>query len=213
MNQTQLSVPPAPSSPDVVIADGGHFISLGQGVQQAQLRELFRTREGLESTRSAMQAQLDPLPAKSAARLQLEAQVSQLHERIATLDQMIAGVQGMPSTDPTQFINVPPPYISDRALPRDIFALSGLSIVCVLLPLTVAISLRILRRGTAKVASLPSEIAERLGRMESAIEATAIEVERIGEGQRYLTRVLGDRKAEELLERPRATMREHITPH
>jgi hypothetical protein len=49
--------------------------------------------------------------------------------------------------------------------------------VCVLLPLAVAVSLRIMRRGVAKVASLPSDIAERLGRMESAIEATAIEVE------------------------------------
>src|SRR4051794_17263097 len=35
--------------------------------------------------------------------------------------------------------------------------------------------------------------AERLARLEHALEAIAVEVERIGEGQRYLTRVLADR--------------------
>lgn len=34
---------------------------------------------------------------------------------------------------------------------------------------------------------------ERLERMEQAVEAIAIEVERVGEGQRYLTRVLESR--------------------
>ena len=35
--------------------------------------------------------------------------------------------------------------------------------------------------------------AERLERLEQAVEAIAIEVERVGEGQRYLTRVLEER--------------------
>ena len=34
---------------------------------------------------------------------------------------------------------------------------------------------------------------ERLERLEQAVEAIAIEVERVGEGQRYLTRVLEER--------------------
>ena len=34
---------------------------------------------------------------------------------------------------------------------------------------------------------------ERLERLEQAVEAIAIEVERVGEGQRYLTRVLENR--------------------
>jgi hypothetical protein len=45
--------------------------------------------------------------------------------------------------------------------------------------------------------SLPSDIAERLERIERAVETTAIEVERIGEGQRFLTRALGERSAAE----------------
>ena len=39
------------------------------------------------------------------------------------------------------------------------------------------------------VTSLPRDIGERLARMEQALEAAAVEVERIGEGQRFLTRL------------------------
>jgi hypothetical protein len=41
--------------------------------------------------------------------------------------------------------------------------------------------------------ALPVELAERLERIERGVDATAIEVERIGEGQRFLTRALGER--------------------
>ena len=207
MQQLQVPVPTAPPSPDAVIAGDLDF-------NQAQLRELFRTREGLETSRAGINAQLQQLTPKSAPRLQLEAQVAQLNQRIATVDQMIAGVQSGPPSMPEMFMTSPPPFAPARILPEDMLVLSGLFIVCVLLPLAVAVSLRILRRGAAKVAALPSDIAERLGRMESAIEATAIEVERIGEGQRYLTRVLADKKPEELLERPRPVAPYRIiTPH
>jgi hypothetical protein len=37
------------------------------------------------------------------------------------------------------------------------------------------------------------EIAERMNRIETAVDATAIEVERISEGQRFTTRLLADR--------------------
>ncbi|MCU0619837.1 MAG: hypothetical protein MUF40_08125, partial [Gemmatimonadaceae bacterium] len=42
-------------------------------------------------------------------------------------------------------------------------------------------------------ASLPRESLERLARIENAIEAMAVEVERISEGQRFTTRLLSER--------------------
>ena len=39
---------------------------------------------------------------------------------------------------------------------------------------------------------IPSEVTGRLERMEQAIEAVAIEVERISEGQRFTTRLLSE---------------------
>lgn len=50
------------------------------------------------------------------------------------------------------------------------------------------------RRGTpgAEQRTL-EEISARLARLEQVAEATALEVERIGEGQRFTTRLLGER--------------------
>lgn len=39
---------------------------------------------------------------------------------------------------------------------------------------------------------IPDEVAQRLERMERAIEAVAIEVERISEGQRFTTKLLSE---------------------
>src|SRR4029078_1918760 len=44
--------------------------------------------------------------------------------------------------------------------------------------------------------ALSNESAERLARVENAVEAIAIEVERISEGQRFVTRLLAENHAE-----------------
>ncbi|MFI5232118.1 MAG: hypothetical protein ACHQSE_06365 [Gemmatimonadales bacterium] len=62
----------------------------------------------------------------------------------------------------------------------------------VLFPLVRAWSRRIEGRGAAPPA-LPPDVAARLERIERAVESIAVEVERISEGQRFVTRVLADR--------------------
>jgi hypothetical protein len=47
-----------------------------------------------------------------------------------------------------------------------------------------------LQRGSAP----SSEINARLDRVESSIEAIAVEMERVGEGQRFVTKLLSERK-------------------
>jgi hypothetical protein len=44
---------------------------------------------------------------------------------------------------------------------------------------------------------IPSEVVDRLERMEQAIEAVAIEVERISEGQRFTTKLLSEGRGAE----------------
>jgi hypothetical protein len=52
------------------------------------------------------------------------------------------------------------------------------------------------QRGRAKgAAELPPGIDQRLERIEQAVDAIAIEVERISEGQRFTTKLLADRAA------------------
>lgn len=47
-----------------------------------------------------------------------------------------------------------------------------------------------LKRGSP----LSSDIAERLERVENSVEAIAVEMERVGEGQRFVTKLLSERK-------------------
>ena len=84
---------------------------------------------------------------------------------------------------------VEPPRIVRSGPPEEAYIVGTIFIFVFFLPLSIAFARRIWRRSAAVVTSLPREIAERLSRMEQAVEATAVEVERIGEGQRFLTRL------------------------
>ena len=54
------------------------------------------------------------------------------------------------------------------------------------------------------------EIAQRLGRMEQALDATAVEVERISEAQRFTTKLLVEKGHQGAIENARAKV---VTPH
>jgi hypothetical protein len=60
------------------------------------------------------------------------------------------------------------------------------------MPIALAYARRVWRRGAAAVTALPAELGERLGRLEQAVDAIAVELERVGEGQRYITRLFGE---------------------
>jgi hypothetical protein len=51
------------------------------------------------------------------------------------------------------------------------------------------------RKGGNPTAQIPAESAERLERLERGMEAIAIEIERISEGQRFVTKLLSDSHA------------------
>ena len=63
------------------------------------------------------------------------------------------------------------------------------------LPIARAIARRIEGsvRGGSTPASLPNDVGARLERMEQAIDAIAVEVERIAEGQRFTSKLLASR--------------------
>jgi hypothetical protein len=75
-----------------------------------------------------------------------------------------------------------------------ITAVSIVGIVCVLMPLSFAFAKVLLRRaGRPPAPQIPKDVSDRLERMEQGIESVAIEVERIGEGQRFVTQLMNDR--------------------
>jgi hypothetical protein len=72
-----------------------------------------------------------------------------------------------------------------------IVAIISAPVFAIGLPLARAYARRI-ERGPPALA-LPNDVTARLERMEQAIEAVAIEVERISEGQRFTTKLLAER--------------------
>ena len=86
---------------------------------------------------------------------------------------------------------VPEPPPPRELVDEDVLAISLFFLVVALLPLIVAYSRRIWRRG-AVITALPAELYDRLTRIEQSMDSVAVEVERIGEGQRFVTRVLSE---------------------
>jgi hypothetical protein len=70
----------------------------------------------------------------------------------------------------------------------------GFFATVIVLVIGVPLSRAFARRADAEARNprIPAEIGARLERMEQAIEAVAIEVERISEGQRFTTRLLSE---------------------
>ncbi len=77
--------------------------------------------------------------------------------------------------------------------PSELAGLAIAATACLLLPLAIAGAIRLLRRGAHTPAALSGSDTARLTRLENAVDTIAVEVERISESQRYLTKLLAER--------------------
>ena len=108
------------------------------------------------------------------------------------------------------------PPLAERSLEMDMARerMSGGASCILLLPLVIAWSRRLWHRGGPRP-SVDLENSPRLQRMEQAIESIALEVERIGEAQRFTTKLFADRQPEAAARIGAVPRREPgtITPH
>jgi hypothetical protein len=79
---------------------------------------------------------------------------------------------------------------------------AGIGAFLLMFPLVLALARRIWVRGGQRTQPLVDfESSPRLARLEQAVEAIAVEVERIGEGQRFATKLLSERIADPVAKR------------
>ena len=75
--------------------------------------------------------------------------------------------------------------------------ITGITVVGIIFvagPMVWAMAMLALKRAArAPAPHIPKDVSDRLERMEQGIEAVALEVERIGEGQRFVTQLMNDR--------------------
>jgi hypothetical protein len=108
-------------------------------------------------------------------------------QQLAKADAAVAQAAAIPGA------TTEPPRPERNGPPDEIFIIPIVFTLAVLMPMAIAYSRRIWKRGATVIAPIPKEVTDRLDAMGEAVESIAIEVERIGEGQRFLTRVMSDK--------------------
>jgi hypothetical protein len=184
------TTPQAPVLAPIAVASGPASASAIYEGFKAQRQELRNQLNDLEGTRSGIAGQLEDMPVSSPERKPLETRLTDIDSRITSVDQRLAANAldiSKAAAVPGAVVE-PPPEIR-QGPPEEAYVLGGIFMFVVFFPLSIAFARRIWRRSSAAVTAVPREIGERLLRMEQAVEATAEEVERIGEGQRFLTRL------------------------
>ncbi|MEX2177263.1 MAG: hypothetical protein WD801_01040 [Gemmatimonadaceae bacterium] len=139
-----------------------------------------------------------------ADRGALELRMESADEQIVALERQLDGINArIASASPTAMIASTAPASSPaadrfvRSLADDLVPLVAIISVFFLAPLAVAISRFIWKRaGAPPKAALADQAAmQRLDQLQRAMDTVAIEVERISEGQRFVSKLLNDRNA------------------
>jgi hypothetical protein len=191
IRQTPQSTPKPSTAP--VVAEAARSAPTAAAIYRgfkAQETELRNQLDQLNGTRETITGQLEEMSTTAPERKALEQRLTDVDQRIVTVDGMIASnaVQTAQAASMPGAVVEPPPYVRPGP-PEEAWVAGGFFLVLVIFPLTIAYARRIWRRGAVAVSAFPKELSDRLFRMEQAVEATSLEVERIGEGQRFLTRL------------------------
>ena len=200
---------PTPPGPGRIVIDqpGGGFTTIDiptrpltarevQALQQRG-RELSRQLTSASNRRNQLANSLED--AEGVNRQGIEQRIAQLDGRIMTIEQDIAENGRRLASAPASALPVGEETAVQNPLGLNAGQITGISIVgtiFVLFPLSLAMARRIWKRGSGYAAPAQSkESAERMERLEQAVDAIAIEIERVSEGQRFVTRLLTEGSA------------------
>jgi hypothetical protein len=100
------------------------------------------------------------------------------------------------NSDGTQTVIGVPSGLARDVIPQQVVDISiafflTMAAIIIGLPLARAFARRMDRRGTQQI---PSDLSHQIGQLNQAVDAIALEVERISEGQRFTTRLLSEQR-------------------
>jgi len=173
----------------------------------AEIRVDLREREGKLSTEVARMEAQRPVMEKQVrdagsspfgmayqqGLAQLDVQLAGARAELAAVQKQLAklATPEAPPTFTTQPPFLPPePGFLDRINPNAAFILLVLGLI---VPMSIALARRLGRRPSAPPPSVaPEVIVARLDRVDQALEAIAIEVERVAESQRFMAKMMAE---------------------
>jgi hypothetical protein len=212
--QAPATSPAPPARPVTITIAGpnGTTQTLAVPLTRQDVRDLRARRSELSSQLTSAASRRHRLAEEirsttnPASRSGLEQRLSVLDARMIQLESDIAATGQQLSAAPQGLIaSTEAPNTGDD-MPDNVAAITGVFIIFVFFPIALAISRYIWKRsgkGPAQAPQLPAEAGQRLERLEQGMEAIAIEIERVSEGQRFVTRILSEGRAPERVGAPR----------
>jgi hypothetical protein len=137
-----------------------------------------------------------------AARIGLEQRLGVLDKRIAQMESDLASTGRQLSAAPVGLMSgTERPRGGD--MPDNVTRVTGMFTVFVLFPIAIAVARLIWRRATrgsvTQSVQISPQIDQRLERLEQGVDAIAIEIERVTEGQRFVTKLLSEQDSRQKL--------------
>ena len=196
--QRQTTPPPPPQAP--VLAGTPPSIEALQG----QAVELVAQLAGLRTEQRLLQRQVQRAGQDAALRTEQIARLSELNAQVARAEGQLTAVRaevaqrlGLNANQVSETAQpLPPPIFRQRQVDPDmVVGMSFVLAMCFVLPLSIAWAKRVWRGRSPVATPKTDDVAPRLERLEHAVDAIAIEIERIAEGQRFVTKIFTERPA------------------
>jgi hypothetical protein len=196
-DQPAATAPTSPSAPATTLAPsapvGAATAREMYEAMQAQRRVVENQLNGALSDRRSIAERLRAGNATGADAAGLEARLKVLDTRILELQGQLAraetqeaaaaGLPGATAESPEQM---------EEDLLEGALVVGTILTFIFAIPMSIAWARRIWRKHAVTIV-LPPELTQRLDAIERSVETTAIEVERIGEGQRFVTQLMAKR--------------------
>ena len=198
------SAPAAPGTPQAPLTittpgPSGTTITLPIPATHQEVGALLAQREELGSQLSSVAARRAELSEEirnapeGASRTGLEDRIRVLDQRIVTLESDLSAVgRQIAAARPELVQDVQFPQGNDDEFVEGLLT-GGFFAGITLLPIFYFyLRRRWRKKGVKAPKELPTESAQRLERLEHGMESIAIEIERVSEGQRFVTRLLSE---------------------
>jgi|ERR1051325_756790 DNA repair exonuclease SbcCD ATPase subunit len=167
-------------------------------IYQGQLHARSELREQLDRVqgeRNDLQEQYQQA-SSDADKKGLDARIQTMDQRITALDKAIADADAaVAKAAAVPGAYTEPPREAPTGPPDEAYVLGGIFMIVIAFPIALAFARRIWKKSVQTVIQIPQELYDRFSRLDQAIDSMAIEVERIGENQRFLTKMQTEQKA------------------
>lgn len=200
--QAQGTPATAPTPPVTITSPGpdGKPVTIGIPRSEAELRELMAQREELSDQLTGVASRRRDLAQEITAttdpgiRAGLESRLGILDQRILQLETDLATTGRQLSSAPAELVALSESRDqgrNDEGFEEGFFA-GGFSALGLALVVGFFLRRRWKRRRPAARGEIGADTSPRLERLEQGMDAIAVEIERISEGQRFVTRLLSE---------------------